>query len=162
MTNKTKRFFGMFFYTILIILLYTIGEQYLRYLVSVTGAISVDSMRVYLMVLSILLGFSIALPGFISELRKKGKWKIDWIKLTAVGLPLLLIIIINIYSSLKWWVQGFLFWVLPWVFGDDVGIAVASYISIAISANPIIGVVFGYLILTSVFRIDLNQTRSGQ
>ncbi len=149
MTNKTKRFFGMFFYTILIILLYTLGEQYLRYLVSVTGAISVDSMSVYLMVLSTLLGFSIALPKFISELRKKGKWKIDWVKLAAVGFPLLLIIIINIYPSLKYWFHGYSYW----IFGDFVGFALLSYISIATSANPIIGVVFGYLLLTSVFRI---------
>ena len=149
MTNKTKRFFGMFFYTILIILLYALGEQYLAYLVAVTGAISVDSMRVYLMVLSILLGFSIALPGFISELLKMGKWKIDWVKLTAVGFPLLLIIIINIYPSLKYWFHGYLYW----VFGDVVGFALLSYISIATSANPIIGVVFGYLLFTSVFRI---------
>ena len=162
MTNKKKRFFSMFFYTILLIFLYTLGEQYLRYLVSVTGTISADSMNVYWVGLSTLLGFGIALPGFVSEVRKKGKWRVDWVKLAAVGLPLLLIIIVNISPTLKWWIHGIPYWLSTWVFGDDVGFAVLNHISISTSANPIIGVVFGYLFLTSVFRMDINNAISEQ
>ncbi|WP_366923114.1 hypothetical protein MFMK1_003606 [Metallumcola ferriviriculae] len=93
-SNKLLKFICIFVYAVFFLYIVLQAEYYRA---APKFDISVSDIRLYHFISSVVipyaLGLLISLPSFISAFRKQGKWKIDWIKLLAVGLPALYIAI---------------------------------------------------------------------
>ncbi|KUO53556.1 MAG: hypothetical protein APF76_12165 [Desulfitibacter sp. BRH_c19] len=99
---------------------------------------------VYNAIYPVLVGMFLALPRFVSELRKKGQYKYDWIKFTAVGLPVLYIAIfpiVLVISSISGESQLTL---LKALYPPPVSLYIMKSLFQGLTA-----VVFGYILLTS-------------
>ena len=136
MIYKLKRFVLFFMYSILIIFIITQMESYglvLRHRAS--AELNMIPLLIYNAIAPIFVGLLIAIPSFIHEARKKGKWKFDWIKFIAIGIP-------SLYLALY----------LPLVYSIPVIYPVRFSV---MNFNMLIamgGIVFGYLTLTSLFK----------
>jgi len=142
----SKRCLLYFFYTIGIIvfglagneLARTLKEQYVRHLID--PAWVVLSIILY----PILIGILFAVPSFFKQLRKPGKWRIDWAKLIGIGLPTLIVALIPfIYYDL-------------YAYLPRGATQIARHLGAAGTLQIICGTVFGYLLL-SVFRKDSSN-----
>lgn len=129
-----KRFIGILVYTILIsymLMQYILYQEHL----GVVASLSNEKQLLYYIVkvfLPIAAGVSISLPRFVVMLKEEGRWRIDWIKLIAAGLPTLYMAILPLLA-LHFGLNN-----LPFVI----------YLLYRHAIMPIIsGVVFGYLLL---------------
>ena len=149
MSDKLKQFFILFLYTVFVFYIYLWGEGYQRYLrrlLSLTFNINYFSIAFYT-VFPIVIGLLISLPSFVMEVRKKGKWQINWIKFIAVGIPVLYV---TIFPLVGFTLGGsFLSNALyPLPLRMALGLYMPSKLS---------GVVFGYILLNVFYRVDLNE-----
>lgn len=95
-------------------------------------------LMVFKMILPIVLGILMALPHFL-ELwtNKKVRWRFDWVKLTAIGIPTFFIAI------------------LPLAYFYPPGLGRYLYFIHSLLIPPAIGgIVFGYLLLSSFEKRD--------
>ncbi|EEG77100.1 hypothetical protein [Dethiobacter alkaliphilus] len=138
--NKSKRFFALLAYTIFIIFIFIQGESYGSALRQrAIAEFNMLPVMVYISLFPIFMGLLIAVPYFIHEMRKKGKWKFDWIKFIAIGIP-------SLYLTLFYpfyYVVPFSHYIYPIRFG-----LLNSQILFSLG-----GLVFGYLVLTSFYRV---------
>ncbi len=140
MNYKLKRFLLFFIYSIFIIYVIIQVENYGLVLRQRGMAeLNMIPLSVYNAIAPIFIGLLIAIPYFVHEVRKKGKWKFDWIKFTAIGIP-------SLYLALF----------LPLVYSIP---SLSQYIYphrfTFINFNMLMtlgGIVFGYIALTSLYK----------
>jgi hypothetical protein len=89
--------------------------------------------QIYITVYPIFLGILFALPNFIHNSKTKGKWKFDWVKGIAIGVPTLL-------GS-----------IIIWLYFSPLGmyIPLTPLLHYGTEFSTISGIVFGYTILNS-------------
>jgi len=97
----------------------------------------------------IAMGLLIAFPKFITECRKKGSWKLDWIKFIAIGIPILYIAIFPLVFLLS-------------ILGGDSNLPLLNGLYrpplIMYLPNELSGVVLGFLLLTVPYKEVSNIT----
>lgn len=139
MRNNLIRFAKLFLYTLFIgFVLYggTVIQNKLR--IRMVTTFSPHLYHFYVVLLPIIIGILIALPSFLSLLKKKGTWKFDWIKFISIGLP------------------TFYFTIFPYIYFSPLGPYIPNFFNIifltvgsTLMLHTVSGVVFGYLILSS-------------
>ncbi len=136
MNNNLKRFISYLLYIVAfgyIVIKADDYHQYLKQLYSTT--FNTTYLWLFMSTFPILVGLLIALPQFITTLKQKGSWKIDWIRLFPVGLPSLCVAIapITYFADLprNWGVIGFIVAFHP------------SLVTVA-------GILFGFVLVTSL------------
>lgn len=150
MSNELKRFLRLFLYTIFVIIVYFIGERYLLYLRRLwSSPFSSDLYMIFLTIFPIIIGLIISLPRFVNEMQKKGKWKIDWIKFFAIGIPVLYITIFPLVRVLSYYIGGSNLPLLNALYRSPITI----YLPVKNS-----GVVLGYLLLTLPYKQPSNES----
>ncbi|MGE6256768.1 hypothetical protein ACQKCU_02485 [Heyndrickxia sporothermodurans] len=84
----------------------------------------------------ILIGIIIRFPQLVKEIKIKKRWSIDWIKLTAIGIPSLYIALLPLlyFSNIPFYNQIF----------------ALTMVSSGSMQTAIAGVIFGYIILDSL------------
>ena len=88
------RFLGYFFYIILIGYIVFRGTEYQKYLEKIKlQTFNAFPEFIFMAIFSIAIGVLLAIPNLYTNLKKPGEWSLDWIKLTAIGLPTLYIAI---------------------------------------------------------------------
>ncbi len=88
MTNNVKRFISYLIYILafgVIVIKADDFAQYLKHLYASTY--NPTYQFVFISLFPILIGLLLVLPQFITVLKQKGTWKVDWIVLLVVGLP---------------------------------------------------------------------------
>lgn len=133
-----KRFLTHFLFTILFLIILYLGFWYkftLKFLVakSLNPFYYLLFSALFPIVIGIILGF----PRFFNTVKKPGKWSIDFIKLSAIGIPTLLInlsLILITYTPVK-------FFYIPTIFNLIMG-SDSSIVSLC-------GTIFGYLLISS-------------
>ena len=150
MKDKFERFIGLFLYTIFVIFIYLLGDRYqlyLRHLASQT--FNSDRYRVFSYVIfPIVIGLVISLPKFIIEMRKKGKWQIDWIKLIAIGIPVLYLAIFPLVLVFSSQTQGSGLPLLNALYPAPL----SFHLPIKLS-----GVVFGFILLSVPYKVNSDE-----
>ncbi|EHQ89460.1 hypothetical protein [Desulfosporosinus youngiae] len=91
----------------------------------------------------LMIGAYIALPRFISRLRRKGGLSVDWLQILIIGIPTLLISASGILS------HYFLSYPLNSLFGQ-------VYVKYNMTGITLIGVVCGYTLLNSIARKEIE------
>jgi len=99
---------------------------------------------IYNAIAPIFIGLLIAIPLFVHETRKKGKWKFDWIKFISIGIPALYLAVFHLVYYTNPTLSQF-------------------YPRILAFTNPNMlmilgGIVFGYLVLTSLYKEITRET----
>ena len=150
MSDKLKQFIILFSYTISAIYIYVLGEGYQRYLRRIASStFNINYLTIaFYTVFPIVIGLLISLPSFVMEVRKKGKWQINWVKFIAVGIPVLYV---TIFPLVGFTLGGsFLFnAVYPLPLRMAFGLYMPSKLS---------GVIFGYILLNVFYRVDSNES----
>jgi hypothetical protein len=110
-STYVRRFASYFIYAIVFILLIKYGDE-CYYILQVPGSKYLDMQFLgraivwsYLLVYFTVLGLMLAVPRFVSTLKKGGSWYFDWIKFIAVSIPILYVVITPWIPSSwwKWW-----------------------------------------------------------
>ncbi len=130
MNNTLKRFLTIFLYTIFVIYIFYLGEVFLQHLRQQGQRTLTDYWLVAIALFPIMMGLIIALPKFLREAQKDGDWEIDWVKLIAIGIPVLYLTIFPLVFVLP-----FLSTLYPY--------PIHRYLP-----NNVSGVVLGYLVLS--------------
>ncbi|MGP4108887.1 hypothetical protein [Virgibacillus sp. L01] len=134
-----KRFISSLTYTVVLVFLFIIASNYQMFLKEqYTRTFNMTPYIIFSIIYPIIFGMLINLTKLIREINKKGKWSIDWIKLIAVGIPLLYITLAPhlYFSSIG---KHLLFLADIYRTGDG-----------GIPLITISGVFFGYLLLDSI------------
>lgn len=148
--SKGKRFSLYLLFTISVLVFLYLGFRYevnLRIQTAKTYT-SPAPYYLYSSLFSILVGIILALPGLIRELQKVGKWSMDWIKLLAIGAPTLIvnlnlvIIAFTPIGKIKYFTTFSPF--------TEVMVIGKSLISLC-------GVIFGYILFSSVYKVDSDK-----
>jgi len=131
------RFGSLFLYTVFIGLLLYLGgkiQSQLKYMT--TQTFNPFDHILFTCIFPVIIGIFLALPGFINEFKNTGKWKFDWIKFLAIGIPALYASFFPLlyYSSLGPYIPKFLN-------------IVQFYMDSTTTVQTVGGIVFGYLIL---------------
>jgi len=88
--NKWQRFAGYLLYAVLMGYLVRLSEYYKLVLFEYTQKHYDGTPQfIYLSFYPILFGLLLALPHLLKQWFQSGKWRCDWIKLLAIGLPAL-------------------------------------------------------------------------
>lgn len=135
-TRNYFRFVAYFLYSLFVCYVLYRGILYDRVLMEMVSITYKPIPRqIFIIFFTIFLGLLFAVPQIIEKLKKQGSWRIDWIKLIAVGIPALYlnIQIVGYFSSL-----GKLFALGVLVFGSN---PATQYIS---------GIILGYMLLASL------------
>ena len=144
--TNTKKFLLYFCYTIAVIIIGVAWNWRLMILKKqMLESFSINHWILLSHILyPILIGALLSFPSFFIQLRKTGKWKIDWAQLIGVGLPTLIVALIPfIYYDLYYYLpRG--------------AIKIARHLGIAGTLQIICGTVFGYLLL-AVFHKEIKD-----
>jgi len=134
--EKIIRFAGYFIYTVFALYLLSLGMLWERKLQITIGQTysAYPGMLLYMAVFPVLFGVLLAVPQFIAKVNSRGRWYYDWVVFFAAGLPAL-------YADMA---------VL--LFFSPVGGYLPKFDFLLTSTVPgfIGGIVFGYLILSSI------------
>lgn len=133
--EKIIRFAGYFIYTLFALYLLSLGMLWERKLqITIGQTYSAYPSMLYMAVFPVLFGVLLAVPQFIAKVNKRGRWHYDWVVFLAAGLPAL-------YADMA----------VPLLF-SPVGGYLPKFNFLLTSTVPgfIGGIVFGYLILSSV------------
>lgn len=136
------RFSIFFSFTLFMITLYYFGQQIImNYNFHFQSTFDFKPIMVAKTTVPIVLGLFLALPKFVSEWRRAGKWKYDWIKLLAIGVPALYIALIPIFAfiSVKY------FAIITPILGG---------VSAALQSMPheLAGYAVGYILIASLYK----------
>ncbi|MBB6452779.1 membrane protease YdiL (CAAX protease family) [Salirhabdus euzebyi] len=93
-------------------------------------------LTIYSLIFPIFIGMMFRLPTLIKEIKDKKKWAIDWIKLSAIGIP-------SLYIS-QIYLLYFSFPSVSFPFG---AVLIRNY---DIPLATISGIIFGYIVLDSL------------
>lgn len=130
-----KKFGYYLLYVVVLTLLLYLGSQLYEYLhILKSRTFEPIPLMVFYSLFPIVVGIYLALPEFISRVRKQGRWKVNWIKFFTIGT-------VSLFFALT----PVLYYVTPigkqapqlilWLAGFEQGFTIS-------------GLVFGYLILT--------------
>ena len=150
MKDKFERFIGLFLYTIIVVFIYFWGERYedyLRFIASTNN--NRGPYMIFYAVFPIVIGLIIFLPKFIMELRKTGKWQVDWIKFIAVGIPALYFAIFPVIWLISSQTQGSNLPLLNALYPPPL----SRYLP-----NKLSGVVFGYILLSVLYKVISDES----
>ena len=142
--KQLKRLIGIFLYVLFIGLTTGLGEYYGIH-VRKTGSLSFNYYPglIILTLYPIIIGVLLGLPNFITEFRKQGTWKCDWVKLIAAGIPTLYI---SLYPAL--------------VYTPTSRYLYLNIIQTVLASSKLIitlsGMAFGYLLLSIPYK-DINN-----
>jgi len=89
MNNNLKRTITYLIYVSIIGFISIIGDQFNNYLFTLYATTFSSLYFWFLPIYPILIGFLIALPQFITNARKLGSWRFDWLKFIIVSIPAL-------------------------------------------------------------------------
>jgi len=150
MNDNLKRFLSLFSYTIFLVFIYFLGEKYLLNLKKYSAtSFNGTPYMIFSTLFPIAMGLLIAFPKFITECRKKGSWKLDWIKFIAIGIPILYIAIFPLVFLLS-------------ILGGDSNLPLLNGLYrpplIMYLPNELSGVVLGFLLLTVPYKEVSNIT----
>lgn len=124
-----------FIYIALLVLLLYLGSQFFEYLRVLAGrTFHPGPMMVFSSIFAIFIGCYLALPNFISNVRKQGNWKLDWSMLIVFGvvsLFLALAPILYYLSPVGQTMPHLVLWLIMPNQGSTIG-----------------GVIFGYLVFS--------------
>ena len=150
MNDKLKRFIILLSYTLFVIYIYIWGEGYQLYLRNLASqTFNRDRYIVFSYVIfPIVIGLVISLPKFIIEMRKRGKWQIDWIKFIAIGIPVLYLTIFPLVLVFSSQTQGSGLPLLNALYPAPLSFHMPIKLS---------GVVFGYILLSVPYKVNLEE-----
>lgn len=133
----TKRFVYSMAYMAGIIWLMTEGLKYMHVIyITAQERMVLYPYFLYSTIFPIVIGLLLGVGLYSARRQEKGQWKIDWIKLTACGIPLLYVTLLPTFS--------FLFQRVSWPF-------TGYLISFGQDKLPMLtGLIFGYIIVDSV------------
>lgn len=100
---------------------------------------------IYYTLFPIMLGVFLALPELYKKIKKSGIWKIDWVKIVAVGLPTLPI-------ACYMWIG-----VLPLSIQNVINKCMLSNNDII---NRLAGIILGYVLISSVYKEKVKDTNN--
>ncbi|OEF97591.1 hypothetical protein [Desulfuribacillus alkaliarsenatis] len=148
MKDNMKRFSIFFLYTIFMIVLYYIGQRIiLNSNFHFQSTFEFKPVMIARTIVPIVLGLFLALPKFICEWRRVGKWKYDWVKLLAIGIPTLYIALMPVFTftSVKYFYP-----VIP----------ILGSVSVALQTMPysVAGYAFGYILIASLYKTSDENT----
>ncbi|WP_366923124.1 hypothetical protein MFMK1_003616 [Metallumcola ferriviriculae] len=129
---------GLFLYVILVGFVIYKGEAYGKELQSISAAtFNMYPAIIFNGLFPILIGLLLGIPELVSELKKSGRWRWNWVKFLGVGLPTFIVALIPLvaYSPISKY-----FYLLILLLGRNQPILILS------------GVVFGYIFLTSPYK----------
>ena len=134
-----KRFFYYLCWFIIITLFVYSGLRFRVYL-GKEAEISFETKEImfFNIVFPILVGIMLRLPKFFEEKKGKKKWRLDWIKIIVIAIPLLYILVLP-YLSYTSYVDKLLFVKQVLLLGNT-----------TIFLTGITGMVFGYVLIDSV------------
>ncbi len=134
--HNTKRFLAYSIYLLIVAYIITASNKWFN---SICCNNNIDFSLFYFVLLSlfpVFIGILLALPKFVSTLKKPGSLQFDWIAFLAVGLPALCIAITPLISQ----TDIAAFWPLT---------GLTTYRDLLMLA----GIVFGYVSLTAFYKI---------
>lgn len=145
-----KKFLLYFSYTIVVIIIGMACNRYLTFLQKqMMESFTINSWIILSHILyPILIGVLLSFPSFFIQLRKEGRWKIEWAKLLGIGLPTLIVALI------------------PFIYYDVYNYLPKGVVEIAIllgragTLQIICGTVFGHILLTA-FRKEAGEAATG-
>ncbi|MEN6328618.1 MAG: hypothetical protein ABFD18_20720 [Syntrophomonas sp.] len=144
MNNSLKRFVSYLLYVAAFGYLVIKSDDYHRYLKLVySTTFNTTSLWLFMSIFPIVVGLLIALPQFITTLKQKGPWKVDWIRLLTIGLPALCISITPIFVRIQFAL-----------------IAKAIFFIVALhpSLVTVAGILFGFVFVTSFDKQESERT----
>ena len=155
MKNTQIRFFLILLYVIVFILMLFTADYLIR--LYRKPYFELNIIVLYSALFPFVLGLFLALPTFVSQLRKTGEWRYDWIKFIAVSIPVLYIAILPIVYYL----------LIPLLSNSQVDLfkiiyppILVRYIMSGFSGNfayGLIGVLYGYITLTNLHRVSIHK-----
>lgn len=90
--KTTNRFLRYFLYAFLVGIIMVVGSKYQLQFEKYTQLTGDPTTGLYFSFLfPVAIGMLIALPGLISNIKKGGTWKFDWVRFVAIGLPALIL-----------------------------------------------------------------------
>ncbi|MFE8697415.1 hypothetical protein ACFYKT_13815 [Cytobacillus sp. FJAT-53684] len=89
---KLKKSLGYFAYTLgFVILLIFISKLQLHFENIFKETFKMYPWVIYMILLNIPIGIYLGIPSFIEQIKKSGRWKMNWGKLVLISLPMLII-----------------------------------------------------------------------
>lgn len=145
MNNGLKRFIGYLIYVIAFGYFVIKADDYHRYLKNLFSVTLNDPTNLWLFIsiFPIIVGILIALPQFITTLKQRGSWKVDWIRLITIGLPALCISITPIFVSIQ----------LAFI-----SKAIFFIVGLHPSLVTVAGTLFGFVLVTSFGKQESEST----
>jgi hypothetical protein len=145
MNSNLKRLFCYLIYIIAVGFIVIMADDYHRYLKQLYTTTFKFSIKLWLFpsILATLVGILLALPQFITTLKQKGSWKVDWIRLITIGFPALCILITPIFVRIQFAL-----------------IAKAIFFIVALhqSLVTVAGILFGFVLVTSFGKQEPEST----
>lgn len=135
--NNVKRFIAYFLYVVLAGYFIVWANAYK---IALKNEMS-PMLFIFVALLPIFIGLLLALPRFISVIRKPGVWAFDWLKFSVVGLPSFL----AAGAMSIFWTVSFLHKYMPFLFNNSILTTTG-------------GIVFGYVLLTSFKKVSPNRS----
>lgn len=137
--KSLKHFLYRLFYVIMVIFIIVLGDSYFTNLKQEFYRFELSYYRYYnlKLIFLVFIGIVLGLPQLISEFNKWGLWKFDSLKLTSMGLPLLLILVFPLVKLPPINLPNFLTQLYMYLFVSSP------------TLNTVSGVAFGYILVTS-------------
>lgn len=141
MSSQIKRLFGIFVYVIVVLMIFLWLLKYQAILLhGAKQTFDPFPHQIFSSLYPIGLGLLFALPNFISNLKVHGRWKVDWIKLIAVGTPAL------------YFANTYILYFSP--IGMHLPFADYAVLYGGDVLPTVSGIVFGYIILNSMGKVN--------
>lgn len=148
--NRSKRiWYYVCFMLVFLAAMYGLMCYYHQMQIEAQMTLKMLRLRIGLTLGSILIGMLYGLDTVVRESGKPGEWKYDWIRLTLMGLPTLLL-------SLNWAVMfymGFILTPLAWISNNIINVLTNGAVTV------FGGVLFGITVLTSLRKSGYNMFR---
>ena len=139
MKKNYKQVISYVIYILLFYLILYLGAFYSYRIIEYSkSTFKHEPMVIYLTFFPIILGLLAALPNLCLEIKKSGKWKMNWTKLIVIGVPSFLIGISLMYLS----IETFL--------GLKIIPDFLSFILVYDTPRILSGFIFGFIILDSI------------
>lgn len=142
---KINTWLKYFAYTFIIIAIMCLGQYvlvYLKKLREVSFNLYVYETNLITFIFCATIGFLIGLEYFLKEKRKEGRWRINLPKLLLMGLP-------SLYFSL----YAFIFYAPVPFIRNIVTRSIEFFISGNMTLTPIFQLLFGYVVITSLYKV---------
>ncbi|MEW9501706.1 hypothetical protein [Jeotgalibacillus marinus] len=133
-----KRFIKYLICSLIVILvLYFGSEIYLRLEEYRRSNFELRPLMLFIVLFPILVGMMIRFPQLVTDIRLKKGWSIDWVKLSAIGIPSLYIALSPLLLILN----------VPIIHQVRISFLMSGFLE---TVTTIAGVIFGYVLLDSL------------